>query len=134
MHLGTIQGETFKTLTYRVLQRHGYVVDKIDDRPEIIVIKTQWKFREIYKQEIESGIKDGKYMIIVEARSRARMDISGGATLFNVKMRVEHMVKKDDNDYWKTAPVNLPFKDILDGVRNDLKLEYLSKPRYSYLQ
>lgn len=131
--MGTIQGETFKTLTFSVLQRHGYVVENIDDRPEIIVIKTRWKFREISIQEEEHGIKDGKYMIILEARSRATMVISGGATLYKVKMRVEHMVKKDDIEYWNPAPVEPPFKDVLDRVRNDLKLEYLSRPRYSFL-
>ena len=108
--------------TSRILDRHQFEIQRADTSPAYVVIETNWRGRYPLADEIRLGVVEAMTRLTIQARSRTRSP-APGQDVRTVEIRAENMVRMADSLSWIRGYVTPMFKEYIDALGDEIKLE-----------
>jgi hypothetical protein len=112
----------------RILDRHRYEIERIEDHQSSVYVYTRWARREPLDDEVALGYNQARTRITIEARvigdSRATPNPA-----YRVRLRAENQLRRPMGADWEEPELTEMFTQYMDQLARDIKTEFESRFR-----
>ena len=115
----------FQTLSEKILNQHRFFVDRAEEIGSGSTIETKYEYTRPTNEELVQGIKEVRYLIILEARRKG----GGVGNTYTVRAIVRAYGRFTGNREWVDIPINRDIKMRIKMFIADLKSETENKIR-----
>jgi hypothetical protein len=115
----------FQTLSEKILNQHRFFVDRTEEIGSGSTIETKYEYSRPTNEELIQGIKEIRYLIILEARRKG----GGVGNAYTVRAIVRAYGRFTGNQEWVDIPINRDIKMRIKMFIADLKSETENKIR-----
>jgi hypothetical protein len=122
--LGQATPYDFSRFTHQILDRYQYEVERSDSSASVHVIRTRWRHRYPFDDEIFFGGVDAMTRFVIQARTRGGAGTSGASSLRAVEFIAENQVLMGETNEWRPNLMTDMFRDYVKQITLDLKTEF----------
>ena len=115
----------FQTLSEKILNQHRFFVDRTEEIGSGYIVETKYEYSRPTNEELIQGIKEIRYLIILEARRKG----GGVGNTYTVRAIVRAYGRFTGNREWVDIPINSDIKMRIKMFIADLKSETENKIR-----
>jgi len=115
----------FQTLSEKILNQHRFFVDRTEEIGSGYIVETKYEYSRPTNEELVQGIKEVRYLIILEARRKG----GGVGNTYTVRAIVRAYGRFTGNREWVDIPINSDIKMRIKMFIADLKSETENKIR-----
>ena len=115
----------FQTLSEKILNQHRFFVDRTEEIGSGYIVETKYEYSRPTNEELVQGIKEVRYLIILEARRKG----GGVGNTYTVRAKVRAYGRFTGNREWVDIPINSDIKMRIKMFIADLKSETENKIR-----
>ena len=112
----------FLNKTRLILQnKYQYIFIRAEDNEGQQYIETDWKYRNPFDDEIDSGITEARSKVFLTAYPRS---VSNNQGLWIPTIEIVNEVKMGANSEWVELPISKEAQRYYDQITDDLNLEF----------